>query len=66
MSTLHAQANLEEGKKSSLIKITVWPCGKFFYNYVLRLGFLDGVQGFVFALMMSFHSFLAWSKLWKS
>lgn len=66
MSGLHAQANSEEGKKSSLIKIIVWPCGKFVYNYVLRLGFLDGMQGLVFALMMSFHSFLAWSKLWKS
>jgi glycosyltransferase involved in cell wall biosynthesis len=66
MSGLHAQANSEEGKKSSLIKIIAWPCGKFVYNYILRLGFLDGMQGLVFALMMSFHSFLAWSKLWKS
>jgi len=66
MSDLHAQANLEEGKRSSLVKIVVWPSGKFFSNYLFRLGFLDGMPGLVFALMMSFHSFLAWSKLWKS
>lgn len=66
MSSLHAQANLEEGKRSSLVKIIIWPGGKFVYNYLLRLGFLDGIQGLVFALMMSFHSFLAWAKLWKS
>ncbi|MGB9598646.1 MAG: hypothetical protein ACPLZH_02265, partial [Minisyncoccales bacterium] len=28
------------------------------------LGFLDGVQGFVFAVLMSFHSFLVRGKLY--
>ena len=64
MSGLHAKANLEEGKKSSLIKIIVWPVGKFVSNYIFKRGFLDGVRGFIVALVMSFHSYLAWSKLW--
>ncbi len=64
MSSLHAKANLEEGKKSSLIKIIAWPTGKFVSNFILKMGFLDGIQGFVVALVMSFHSYLAWSKLW--
>lgn len=64
MSSLHAEANLEEGKKSSLLKIFVWPPGHFVYNFILRLGFLDGIEGFVVALVMSLHSYLAWSKLW--
>lgn len=64
MSSLHAKANLEEDKKSSLLKIFVWPPGHFVYNFILRLGFLDGTQGLVVALVMSFHSYLAWSKLW--
>lgn len=34
------------------------PIGKFFQNYFLRLGFLDGMAGFVVAYMMSFHSLL--------
>ena len=63
-STLHAKANYKEGKKSSLLKIIFWPKGKFIYNWIFRLGFLDGTAGFMIALMMSFHSFLAWGKLW--
>lgn len=63
-STLHAKANYREGKRSGLLKIVFFPCSKFLRNYVLRLGFLDGVFGMVHALFMSFHSFLSWSKLY--
>jgi len=63
-STWHAIANGEEGKKSTLTKIAFWPTGHFFRNYLLRRGFLDGMQGFIYASIMSAHSFLAWSKLW--
>lgn len=44
--------------------IIVYPAGKFIYNYIFRLGFLDGLQGLVFAIMMSFHSFLVRGKVW--
>ncbi|KKR70917.1 MAG: Lipopolysaccharide biosynthesis glycosyltransferase [Candidatus Woesebacteria bacterium GW2011_GWA2_40_7b] len=64
-STLHANELLKEGKKSSPAKIVIWPVGKFVYNFIFRLGFLDGMVGFVVALMMSFHSFLSWSKEWQ-
>jgi glycosyltransferase involved in cell wall biosynthesis len=64
-STLHAEANYREAKRSTLAKIIVWPTGKFVYNYVILLGFLDGTRGFVHAMFMSLHSFLAWGKLWK-
>lgn len=63
-SELHAVANREEGKKSDLFKVLFYPVFKFFDNFVLKKGFLDGVPGFVFAFLMSFHSFLSWSKLW--
>lgn len=63
-STLHAQANKAEGKKANLVRVVIWPAGHFFVNFVLRLGFLDKTRGFVLAIMMSFHSFLAWGKLW--
>jgi hypothetical protein len=62
---MHAKANLEEGKNSSIVKIIIWPEVKFFVNYILKVGFLDGIQGFVSAVLMSFHSFLAWSKQWQ-
>lgn len=63
-SLLHAQSNSEEGKKASLIKIVFMPMAKFFYNFIVKRGYKDGVYGFVYSALMSFHSFLAWSKLW--
>jgi len=44
--------------------IILYPIGKFFLNYVVKRGFLDGIEGFVFATLMSFHSFLVRGKLW--
>jgi len=63
-SSIHAKANKSEHKNSSVFKIFMYPTGKFLYNFVLRRGFMDGMHGFVAAFIMSFHSFLAWSKLW--
>ena len=63
-SSIHAVENQTEYKESSLIKIIIWPLGKFIINYLFKLGILDGVHGFVHSLLMSFHSFLSWSKLW--
>ena len=37
---------------------------KFLYIYILKLGFLDGVHGFMMAAILSFHSYLSWSKQW--
>lgn len=66
-STLNAQVFYEEGKRTRLWD---WlkPKAKFFQNWILRLGFLDGMEGLIMALMMAFHSFLVRSKLyllWK-
>jgi glycosyltransferase involved in cell wall biosynthesis len=63
-STLDAQYRYEVGVKSSLWKIAVYPIAKFKLNYLLRLGFLDGVPGLIMAMMMSFHSYLTWTKLY--
>jgi glycosyltransferase involved in cell wall biosynthesis len=63
-STLHAKANLEEKKRSTIFKIIFWPIFKFIKNWIILLGFLDGSRGFIVALLMSVHSFLSWSKLW--
>lgn len=44
--------------------IFLYPAGKFAVNYILRKGFMDGIPGLIFALSMSFHSFLVRGKLW--
>lgn len=45
--------------------IPLYPIGKFIYNYVFKKGFMDGVAGLIFAIVMSFHSFLVRGKLWQ-
>lgn len=61
---IHAQENYREGKRSNIFRILLTPLAKFFNDFVLKLGFLDGMHGFVIAMIMSFHSFLSWSHLW--
>ena len=63
-STIRAGELRQEGVKVSVIDIILYPKVKFFLNYFLRLGFLDGLPGLIVALMMSFHSFLVRGKLW--
>lgn len=63
-STLRAQELFEQRVRISGRQILAYPIGKFLQNYFLKLGFLDGIPGFLVATMMSFHSFLNRSKLW--
>lgn len=57
-STIHAEENLRDGKKSNLFKILFYPPLKFLQSV------LSG-RGFVFSMLQSLHSFLAWSKQWN-
>lgn len=56
-STLHAKANFDEGKRSNLFKIIVFPIGKFFLTFLTS-------RHVVFSIMQSLHSFLSWIKLY--
>ena len=38
---------------------------RFFYAYILKLGFLDGKPGFIFCALLSFYDFLSWSKSYE-
>lgn len=62
-STLNAEVFYKKGQRLNLWE---WlkPGGKFIQNFVFRLGFLDGVAGFVFAVLMSLHSFMVRGKLY--
>lgn len=63
-SSLESSYRFKQGIKSSLWKIAVYPIAKFKYNYFFLQGFRDGVPGTIMAIMMSFHSFLTWTKLY--
>lgn len=64
-STLRALELKKAGIRANLAGLTVRPIGKFIYTYFFKLGFLDGAAGFVYAFMMSFHSFLVRAKLYQ-
>ncbi len=38
---------------------------RFLYAYVVRLGFLDGMAGLVFCMLLSFYDFLAWANVYE-
>lgn len=63
-SSIRAKELYAQGVKSNVFVILAFPLGKFCQNYFLRLGFLDGIPGFVMAIMMSIHSFLVRAKLY--
>lgn len=61
---LRARELHERKVKSSWVYIILYPKAKFFFNYFIKRGMLDGLPGLVFALFMSLHSFLVRAKLW--
>lgn len=63
-TSLRAQELYEKRVKTYWWSVILYPKAKFFVNYFLKRGFLDGLHGFIFAMMMSFHSFLFRGKLW--
>lgn len=63
-TTLRANFLYKNKKRIYLFEIFFYPIMKFLYNYLILLGFLDGIQGLIMALGMSFHSFLVRAKLW--
>lgn len=60
---LNARVFYEEGRKVNFLE-WIKPVVKFKQNYIFKLGFLDGLPGFIFAVLMSLHSFLVRGKLY--
>jgi glycosyltransferase involved in cell wall biosynthesis len=64
-STLTAQDHFRNGRKARLTDIMIRPFYAFIYRYCFRLGFLDGLAGFVIAVMESHGVFLKYLKLYE-
>lgn len=62
-STIAARAFHERGKKGSLRRVIFKPFLRFFAEYFLKRGFLDGFYGFVIARSSSYYVFLREAKL---
>jgi glycosyltransferase involved in cell wall biosynthesis len=65
-STLGAQAALAKGHRSfSIGNIALRPLATFLYNYVIRLGFLDGREGLLLHLYHSVYVSWKYAKAWE-
>jgi glycosyltransferase involved in cell wall biosynthesis len=65
-STLQMQKMKQQGKSFNWFHFFTKPFVKFVECYVLKLGFLDGMAGFIIAISAAYSVFLKWSKLWES
>ena len=63
-STLTALDHNRTGRRASLFDFTLRPLGNFFQRYLLRLGCLDGLAGFVICIMEAHCVFMKYLKLW--
>ncbi len=65
-TSLASKESFEAGKHFRLIDLFVRPPWIFVKMYVLRLGFLDGIPGFILALLSSAYVFTKYAKLWEA
>jgi glycosyltransferase involved in cell wall biosynthesis len=54
-----------EGKRATLPGILGHPLAKFFRDYVVNLGFLDGTRGLISVGMHVYYTFWKYAKLWE-
>lgn len=64
-TSLGAKQLFKKGKKYFFLKMIFSPPINFFINYFIRLGFLDGIHGFVLASFSAHESFVKYAKLWE-
>lgn len=63
-SKLQAQALYNNNVRPNLYHFLVRPCYRFWHQYLIRLGFLDGKEGFILAYTSAFAVFKRYLYLW--
>lgn len=64
LSTLAAESLFASGKKTNLLNIIIRPWWAFCVSFIFRVGFLDGVFGFIIAIQIAHMTFLKHLKLY--
>jgi hypothetical protein len=62
---LNAERYFRQGKKAGFFKRRISPGFSFFQNYLIRLGFLDGHEGYLIASMTRYYTFLKYHRLYE-
>lgn len=64
-STLWAEEEFGEGRRSGLFKIIFRPAWRFLCAYLLRGGFLEGLPGLTASIISAYYVFLKWTMLYE-
>jgi len=62
-TTIQAQAMFKQNKKGGYVKLYLSPLAAFISSYFIKLGFLDGYDGFIIACSVSYNTMLKYAKL---
>lgn len=60
---LNAEKYYHRGKKAGWVKLRLSPAFTFFHYYILKLGFLDGHEGYLCAKMTAYYTFMKYARL---
>ena len=63
-TTWGAEQDFKDGKGAGFGKVVLRPLGRFLKQYIIRLGFLDGMPGAIAAFLGVYGVFLKYAKLW--
>jgi glycosyltransferase involved in cell wall biosynthesis len=61
---LRAQEYFKVNKKVNLYHVLIKPPARFFIHFIIRKGFLDGFQGYMFAKTQAYGVYVRYIKLW--
>ena len=64
-SEIIAWRDVNKGITTNILVVFLAPIWKFFYNYILKLGFLDGYEGYMICKLSAFASFAKYSKIFQ-
>ena len=64
-TTLAAKESRLRGKRAGLADIVLRPASQFFKMYVIKLGMLDGLEGFILCVFSASYVFTKYVKLWR-
>ncbi|HOG20111.1 MAG TPA: glycosyltransferase family 2 protein [Salinivirgaceae bacterium] len=62
-TNITAEAAFNRGKRSSILKIWLFPKWKFFRDYIIKRGFMDGYYGYIVCKISAYATFLKYVKI---
>ena len=64
-STLLANSLLKKGVRFSIIHLLWDPILEFLIRFIYKLGFLDGIRGFILSYIMAIYKIMVWIKIYE-